>query len=452
MFGLPELNDLSVNELESAGLAILGALCTGYQAYKKYKTFSFGPKHEGSINKRGGNEEEELVFDKTTDQEVLSLLYLIAEDQAKRTGYIHRGVSCNTCGMSPIKGIRYHCSECADVDLCQKCEASGRHNKMHILLKIKVPVPLMKSPRWIRKTFRPASSVKNFPQGLLAHDNPLPESVSSRLSCSLIMSFKEIEIAYERFLQYADKRLSSYVSDLSYGISCGALRKALLPHDPNGLMAERIASMYDKDGDGIVRFEEFIDVIDNIIYGSQRGAISRALMAYKVFDLDGTGYISKHNVGRVLSSYYNMVKDLVSDFPEADIINSKIREGALSNPRPLSSYFGHDISAGTILPEKSSSLSSAVSIQQLTVGKSPSIESSDPRTADRYTRAFGRQGNRDMDDHSRLMLVQWTEAVWRDFEWPDPVEYSPTMFGIHGELIRKYHSDPLCDWLSLCVL
>lgn len=422
----------------------------GYQFYWYYNKQSSSSPSPPTLTQvedaEGGDETEgEDSLDRTANQEILSLLYLIAEDQAKRTGYIHRGVSCNTCGMSPIKGVRYHCSECADVDLCQKCETAKRHNRTHILLKIKVPIPLMKSPRWIRKTFRPAASVANGPDVV----KPLSEDLEIRISWKLNMSLKEVEIAYERFMMYADTVIET--SDVPYAITCGTLRQVLAPRDPDSLIAERMACMYDQMDDGVVRFESFVDVLDNILYGNHRGAVSRALMAYRMFDLEDNGWISKHNVGRVLNSYYNLLKDIVSDFPEGDVINSKIRNGALTNPRPLSSHFGHEISPGSILPEKDSKLSSSSSIADLTTGKSPPVQSINPQTADRYTRAFGRQGNKDMDDHSRLMLVQWIEAVWRDFGWPDPVEFKPTMFGEHGELIRKYHSDPLCDWLSLCI-
>jgi hypothetical protein len=40
--------------------------------------------------------------------------------------------------VSPIVGVRYLCSVCADVNVCQKCEASGFH-KTHTFFKFRKP-------------------------------------------------------------------------------------------------------------------------------------------------------------------------------------------------------------------------------------------------------------------------------------------------------------------------
>ena len=47
----------------------------------------------------------------------------------------HTGVTCDGCGVSPIKGIRYKCSVLKDFDYCQLCEE--RLNHEHAFLKIK---------------------------------------------------------------------------------------------------------------------------------------------------------------------------------------------------------------------------------------------------------------------------------------------------------------------------
>ena len=52
-----------------------------------------------------------------------------------KNSYVHENYICHNCQVSPIKGIRYHCLECNDYDLCEKCEAIIDHN--HPLYKIK---------------------------------------------------------------------------------------------------------------------------------------------------------------------------------------------------------------------------------------------------------------------------------------------------------------------------
>ena len=62
--------------------------------------------------------EESLIMEKQTD--------------------IHHGFYCDGCDVCPIKGIRYRCMECADYDLCEKCNGNANlgHHKGHIMLVI----------------------------------------------------------------------------------------------------------------------------------------------------------------------------------------------------------------------------------------------------------------------------------------------------------------------------
>jgi hypothetical protein len=41
---------------------------------------------------------------------------------------IHHGFCCDECNEDPIVGIRYHCSQCEDYDLCRKCYQKSVHN------------------------------------------------------------------------------------------------------------------------------------------------------------------------------------------------------------------------------------------------------------------------------------------------------------------------------------
>jgi hypothetical protein len=80
-------------------------------------------------------------------QNLLNLLYAIAEDQARKEGYVHRGITCNNCNSSPIRGIRYKCGNCVDYDLCENCESFECHYKTHVFIKIRIPIPPLANPR-----------------------------------------------------------------------------------------------------------------------------------------------------------------------------------------------------------------------------------------------------------------------------------------------------------------
>ncbi len=49
---------------------------------------------------------------------------------------VHVGVTCDSCGVCPIVGVRYKCSACPNYDLCEACEAKGVHSE-HTFVKIR---------------------------------------------------------------------------------------------------------------------------------------------------------------------------------------------------------------------------------------------------------------------------------------------------------------------------
>jgi len=51
---------------------------------------------------------------------------------------VHEYVSCDGCGVKPLKGFRYKCTVCPNYDLCEKCEVSSQHD--HVFMKIKKPI------------------------------------------------------------------------------------------------------------------------------------------------------------------------------------------------------------------------------------------------------------------------------------------------------------------------
>ena len=44
---------------------------------------------------------------------------------------IHSGIKCNSCGMEPIVGYRYKCSECPNYNLCERCEEKNNEVEFH---------------------------------------------------------------------------------------------------------------------------------------------------------------------------------------------------------------------------------------------------------------------------------------------------------------------------------
>ncbi|CAF2967398.1 unnamed protein product [Rotaria sp. Silwood2] len=55
-----------------------------------------------------------------------------------RSKIIHTNIQCNSCFMQPIIGIRYQCI--CGINLCEKCEFVGLHDKNHHRTKITTPV------------------------------------------------------------------------------------------------------------------------------------------------------------------------------------------------------------------------------------------------------------------------------------------------------------------------
>jgi len=43
----------------------------------------------------------------------------MSSEEDKRV--IHKGYTCDGCGVNDIEGIRYKCAVCADFDFCEKC-------------------------------------------------------------------------------------------------------------------------------------------------------------------------------------------------------------------------------------------------------------------------------------------------------------------------------------------
>jgi len=63
------------------------------------------------------------------------------EPKKKKGGAVHGRVRCDSCGMQPIRGVRYKCTKCPDFDLCSICieDSEEFHNPDHLFLRIPRP-------------------------------------------------------------------------------------------------------------------------------------------------------------------------------------------------------------------------------------------------------------------------------------------------------------------------
>jgi hypothetical protein len=57
--------------------------------------------------------------------------------------FVHRGITCKLCEAEPIVGERYKCATCPMFDVCEMCEPTldNTHDRTHLFLKIRIPIP-----------------------------------------------------------------------------------------------------------------------------------------------------------------------------------------------------------------------------------------------------------------------------------------------------------------------
>ncbi|KAJ2810789.1 hypothetical protein H4S07_002470 [Coemansia furcata] len=220
-----------------------------------------------------------------SDMRMLHVLCTVAEDQARRSSVVHRSTACNSCQEAPIRGVRFRCAQCADVDVCERCEAHDAH-RHHALLKIAVPQPPLTTTRQplLRTPFHGAPAPRE-----------LPRDAETR--------------ALERLLGRGE--LASLHA--TFGSLCGgqALSRAafLACLGPFGgsLLAARLFAFFDADGDGVLAFPELARGVAAYARGS---VAEKADAAFRAYDVDGDGRVGRDDVRRVLESCADVNREL----------------------------------------------------------------------------------------------------------------------------------------------
>ena len=236
-----------------------------------------------------------------------SMLYYIAEDQAKQDGYIHRGVSCDSCDVKPIRGIRWRCANCPDYDLCSDCEAVNDHPVTHIFYKVKVPAHFLGNPKQAEPILYPGK-----PELL---PDRLPPKSKKRLIDESRYDAAEVEALWEQFRCLANVSWAEDPNHLGAAIDRDAFDKSFVPHlctnrpAPN-LIYDRMFAFYDSNHDDLIGFEEFVKGLSNLHSRDRKVKLRQVFDGY---DVDGDGYVSRKDFLRMFRAYYAIQKEITRD-------------------------------------------------------------------------------------------------------------------------------------------
>ncbi|TDZ51497.1 E3 ubiquitin-protein ligase HERC2 [Colletotrichum trifolii] len=266
---------------------------------------------------------------------IVTLLFRVSEDNARRNACVHRGCACNACGMVPIRGVRYRCTNCADFDLCETCEAQGVHIKTHIFHKIKVPAPPF-GPRQLQPvwyTGEPDQCLRNLPRGLMA-----------KLSKETGFERPEIEAFWEQFTFMAATEWREDPDDLQLAIDRKTFERCLLPsggsrHVTPNLIHDRMFSFYDTNNDDLIGFTEFLH---GLAYRKRKDKLRNIFEGY---DIDGDGYVNRRDFLRMFRAYYVLYKEMhrdILDGLDEQLMGSGEAQALITSRQPLSSLFGRE--------------------------------------------------------------------------------------------------------------
>lgn len=293
---------------------------------------------EGTRGARSGTPSWVEQPEQGDGQNILDLLYRIGEEQAKWSGYQHRGVECNGCGMQPIRGIRYHCANCWDYDLCETCEHQQIHHKTHVFYKIRIPAPTRGQIKLVQPKWYPGNP------------NVCPESVPKTLKVKLLkatnLDRQDLDALYDQFRCIAGKHRPDDPYEIGMAIDRPSFDRyftsttADRPPAPN-LIYDRIFSFYDQDNDGLISFSEFAKGMAELANDTSREARIRRL--FRAFDLDSNGYVSRRDFLHMLQAHYNLNKELAHEMiyarDDALLTDEEIHEVIHGN-HPISAAFG----------------------------------------------------------------------------------------------------------------
>ncbi|KAI0976745.1 hypothetical protein F4678DRAFT_123139 [Xylaria arbuscula] len=270
-----------------------------------------------------------------TGENIVTLLFRVSEDNARRNAYVHRGCLCNGCGMLPIRGIRYRCANCPDFDLCEMCESQGSHNRAHVFYKVKVPVP-SSAARHVQPPWYPGDP-SNVPQNL-------PRHLLAKWSHETGFERVELDALWEQWTFMANTEWREDPNQLCLAMDRKTFERCLVPsagyrHPAPNLIHDRMFAFYDTNHDDLIGFEEYLH---GVSYKRRKDKLKRTFDGY---DVDGDGYVNRRDFLRMFRAYYVSYKQMHRDTVEGldDYMMTNVEVQQLVNSRqPISSLFGRD--------------------------------------------------------------------------------------------------------------
>ncbi|KAI1184568.1 hypothetical protein F5B17DRAFT_442540 [Nemania serpens] len=270
-----------------------------------------------------------------TGENIVTLLFRVSEDNARRNAYVHRGCLCNGCGMLPIRGIRYRCANCPDFDLCEMCESQGCHNKAHIFYKVKIPVP-SSAARQVQPPWYPGD-----PNSV---QQTLPRELLAKWSHETGFERVELDALWEQWTFMANTEWREDPNKLGLAMDRKTFERCLVPsagyrHPAPNLIHDRMFAFYDTNQDDLIGFEEYLQ---GVSYKRRKDKLRRTFDGY---DVDGDGYVNRRDFLRMYRAYYVSYKQMHRDTVEGldDYMMTNVEVQQLVNGRqPISGLFGRE--------------------------------------------------------------------------------------------------------------
>jgi len=246
--------------------------------------------------------------------------------------------------MSPIRGIRWKCTNCLNYNLCSECESQKFHAITHIFAKIEIPAPFI----------GPASLP---PQPILyPGDMHRPNLISAakkawtkNLTEVFLFQPGEIDSLITQFFTISTAENIS-PDRVEGGIGRLAFSRAFMPYNyfksprPN-LCFDRLFAFYDQDGDGVISLLEFIEgqaILQRKVGGEKMKHYPRLRYVFDGYDVDADGYVSRKDFLRMFRSYYALERETAAEVVKLEN-DEMIAEGnkmIMRSNRPLGAAFG----------------------------------------------------------------------------------------------------------------